>query len=349
MKKKVLTIISSALVVCLLFAMSITLIGCAKPSETPVPETNLEQNTKTDVSTENQTFTDLNAPAVRLTMSPYAMNRATNTVSRTLTATVLPVDAPDKSVDWTIEWCVPVFEGADISDYLTVTPESDGALSATVTAFQGFEGGSAYVTCTTRIGGYSAQCLITYDGAPESLVFVINGTDYNSTSTFVATAGQTYNVELDLRNTLGAVGSKYGNYEIKQVSMQGRFVAEKRDITNGTVTKREDVTIDLAEGKIGILAFTTSEFMNITLEGNILKIQALRSESSFMLPRVPVRTGTQYVYKEPYYDPRGGGVADDCRLYVLVEDTVSGKQSMLYVDIQSTVTGVTLSDSIFAF
>lgn len=349
MKKKVLTIISSALVVCLLFAMSITLIGCAKPSDTPVPETNLEQNTKTDVSTENQTFTDLNAPAVRLAMSPYAMNRATNTVSRTLTATVLPVDAPDKSVDWTIEWCVPVFEGADISDYLTVTPESDGALSATVTAFQGFEGGSAYVTCTTRIGGYSAQCLITYDGAPESLVFVINGTDYNTSSMASLTAGQSYDIELALRNTLGAVGSKYGNYELKDIRMQGRFVAEKREIVNGTVTSREEVTIDLESGKAGDFTISTNEFMTVALNGNILSINVLRSESSFMYPRAAVRTGTQFVYKAPYYDPRGGGVPDNCRLSVLVEDTVSGKQSMLYVDIQSTVNSISLSESTFAF
>ena len=347
MSKKLITIISSALVLCLTFALTFSLVGCSKPTETPNTE-NVQQNPE-PIEPIEPIEPVYEVPGVRLAMSPYAMNRATNTVSRTLTATVSPVDAPDKSVDWTIEWCVPVYEGADISDYLTVEPESDGSLTATVTAYQGFEGGSAYVTCTTRVGGYTAQCLITYDGAPESLVFVINGNDYNSTTTFRATAGQTYNVELDLRNTLGAVGSKYGNYEIKQISMQGRFVAEKRDITNGTVTKREDVTIDLAEGKIGSLNFTTSEFMNVTLEGNILKIQALRSESSFMLPRAAVRTGTQYVYKAPYYDPRGGGVADDCRLYVLVEDTVSGKQAMLYVDIQSTVTGVSLDQAIFAF
>lgn len=46
-------------------------------------------------------------------------------VSKTITATVLPVDAPDKE---------------DVGDYLSVTPQSDGALTATVTAYKGFEG-----------------------------------------------------------------------------------------------------------------------------------------------------------------------------------------------------------------
>ena len=347
MSKKLITIISSALVLCLTFALTFSLVGCSKPTETPNTE-NVQENPE-PIEPIEPIEPVYEVPGVRLAMSPYAMNRATNTVSRTLTATVSPVDAPDKSVDWTIEWCVPVYEGADISDYLTVEPESDGSLTATVTAYQGFEGGSAYVTCTTRVGGYTAQCIVTYEGAPESLVFVHNGNDVMSSSMIDLTAGQTYNIELGLRNTLGAVGSKYGNYVLKQVRMQGRFVAEKREIVNGTVTSREDVTIDLESGLAGSFTISTEEFMKVTLTNNVLNINVLRSESSFMLPRAAVRTGTQYVYKAPYYDPRGGGIADNCRLYVLVEETVSGKQSLLYIDIQSTVNSVSLSESIFSF
>ncbi|UKI51953.1 MAG: hypothetical protein L6V79_07335 [Clostridium sp.] len=110
-------------------------------------------------------------------MSPSYAVAAVNgqqTVSKTITATVMPVDAPDKSVDWSIKWCTPI-EGKDISEYLTLTPESDGALTATITALKGFEGGSAYVTATTRVGGFTATCLIMYDGKPESLSFIHNG------------------------------------------------------------------------------------------------------------------------------------------------------------------------------
>ena len=347
MSKKLITIISSALVLCLTFALTFSLVGCSKPTKTPNTE-NVQENPE-PIEPIEPIEPVYEVPGVRLAMSPYAMNRATNTVSRTLTATVLPVDAPDKSVDWTIEWCVPVYEGADISDYLTVEPESDGSLTATVTAYQGFEGGSAYVTCTTRVGGYTAQCLITYDGAPESLVFVYNGNDVMGSSMINLTAGQTYNIELALRNTLGAVGSKYGNYVLKDVKMQGRFVAEKKDITNGTVTNREEVVIDLETGKAGNLTISTEEFMKVSLTNNILTLNVIRSESSFMLPRAAVRTGTQYVYKAPYYDPRGGGIADNCRLYVHVQDTVSGKESILYIDIQSTVNSLTLSDATLVF
>ena len=348
MKKKIVTIISVALAICMTFALSISLAFCDRSANTPGSETNLGQDGSANVGDENQGVIGGETHAVKLAMSAYTMNRETKTVSRTLTATVLPEDAPDRSVDWTLEWCVPVYDGADISDYLTIEPEYDGALSATVTAYQGFEGGSAYVTCTTRVGGYSAQCLITYDGAPESLVFVLDGTDYGNTSKVTLTAGQNYDIELDLRNTLGAVGGKYGSFEIEAIKIQGRFVAEKREIVNGTVKSRTEVTVDLETGKVGDVSIPYTEFMTVTLNENILKVNALRSESSFMLPRAAVRTGTQYYYKAPYQDPRASS-PDNCMLYVLVKEVVSGKTSLLYIDIQSTVTSIGLSETSFAF
>ena len=83
----------------------------------------IEQPAETPTDNENHGL-------VSLRMSPsYAVAAANGqqTVSKTITATVMPVDAPDKSVDWSIKWCTPI-EGKDISEYLTLTPESDGYL-----------------------------------------------------------------------------------------------------------------------------------------------------------------------------------------------------------------------------
>ena len=177
----------------------------------------IEQPAETPTDNENHGL-------VSLRMSPsYAVAAANGqqTVSKKITATVMPVDAPDKSVDWSIKWCTPI-EGKDISEYLTLTPESDGALTATITALKGFEGGSAYVTATTRVGGFTATCLIMYDGKPESLSFIHNGKEITNTGTVNLTAGTTNEITLNLKNTLGAVGSKYGNFEIVKVKGQGR-------------------------------------------------------------------------------------------------------------------------------
>ena len=92
------------------------------------------------------------------------------TVSKTLTATVLPADAPNKAVDWSIAWADGDSRASEnISDYITVTPASDGALTATVTCKKSFRGSVAYVKVVTREGKFEATSMITFDGIPSSL------------------------------------------------------------------------------------------------------------------------------------------------------------------------------------
>lgn len=91
----------------------------------------------------------------------------------TLTATVLPADAANKAVDWTIafknassEWA----SGKTVTEYATVTPSADGALTATVENIAAFgeqitvkatsrDNAEAYATCTVeylqRTTGYT--------------------------------------------------------------------------------------------------------------------------------------------------------------------------------------------------
>ena len=69
-----------------------------------------------------------------------------------LTATITPANATNKAVDWTIafvnaesEWAT----GKTVTDYVTVTPTSDGALTANVECLQAF-GEQVRVTVTSR-------------------------------------------------------------------------------------------------------------------------------------------------------------------------------------------------------
>lgn len=288
-------------------------------------------------------------PNIRLAASEVE-TYANGTVSKTLTATVLPENAVDKTCDWAIEWVIPVTEGADLSEYLTVTPQSDGSNVATVTAYQGFEGGKARVTVTTRVGKFTAECYIVYDGAPKYLYFVKDGVNYGSLNEIELDAGASYVFDLQLDNDLGAVGSKYtGNYEIYAYGMSGRFTSEKKEILNGTVTSTEEYVVNLENKKAGDLTFDHTYFFNASLEGNKLTINVIRSEKSFLLPLAPVRTGTQYSYKGTYTDPRSGGVPDDCEWYIGVKDTVSGQEELLYFDIICTVESVALSNTSISF
>ena len=83
----------------------------------------------------------------------------------TLTATVEPDYAGEKEFDWSIKfqnasssWA----NGKTVTNYVTVTPTSDGADTATVECKQAF-GEKIIVTCTSRdYAGLSATCTVDY-------------------------------------------------------------------------------------------------------------------------------------------------------------------------------------------
>ena len=83
----------------------------------------------------------------------------------TLTATVEPNYSGEKEFDWSIKfqnasssWA----NGKTVTDYVTLTPTSDGANTATVECKQAF-GEKIIVTCTSRdYAGLSATCTVDY-------------------------------------------------------------------------------------------------------------------------------------------------------------------------------------------
>ena len=69
-----------------------------------------------------------------------------------LTATITPANATNQEVDWAVVWVNPSSSwasGKTVTDYVTVTPTSDGALTANVECLQAF-GEQVKVTCTSR-------------------------------------------------------------------------------------------------------------------------------------------------------------------------------------------------------
>ena len=83
----------------------------------------------------------------------------------TLTATVLPEKASNKAVDWAVSFVNPSSTwatGKTVTDYVTVTPTADGALTANVECLQAF-GEQIKVTVTSRNNAEAtATCLVDY-------------------------------------------------------------------------------------------------------------------------------------------------------------------------------------------
>ena len=92
--------------------------------------------------------------ASKLSSAEYAENgvSAIAESAYTLTATITPSDAGNKAVDWTVAfkngsstWAT----GKTVTDYVTVTPTSEGSLTARVECKAAF-GSQIVVTVTSR-------------------------------------------------------------------------------------------------------------------------------------------------------------------------------------------------------
>ena len=184
---------------------------------------------------------------------------ASTSYTKTLTATVLPSDAQDKSVDWSYAW-----EDSSITDdvttYLSVVPSEDGSTTATVTCLKGFLNRKIIITVTTRVGGFSATCVVKYLGVPETLTIDKSAysTAYDSTVSKDLTqiySNSTYDIPLVLSNAMNSVGSGYGSYKIT-LTAPGTILVNNKVVTNstGAVTNNtEEYTFSIQENSDGSL------------------------------------------------------------------------------------------------
>ena len=105
--------------------------------------------------------------SAKIMPTEYAANgvSALADTAYTLTATVEPNYEGEKTFDWSVKfqsdsssWA----SGKTVTDYVTLTPTSDGANTATVECKQAF-GEKIIVTCTSRdYAGLSATCTVDY-------------------------------------------------------------------------------------------------------------------------------------------------------------------------------------------
>ena len=311
---------------------------------------------------EKMTFT---AAGSGIPLAQFGEPEGTTSTARAevrIEAYVVPENANNREVDFSVAWDEGAQRSAEpVTDYVTVTPESDGSRIATVSCKKAFGDDTIVITVTTRDGGFTATCTVTFEGTPNSLKFVYDDREYSSTEEITVQANAEYSVKLQLVGEFGEAGEKFGDFEVVSVTMQGKFNAKRRGINNGATLYEDTIVIDLEDpyyysyditsgGNESKVTFTASQFMECSIEGDTLTINALRSETSFSYPSMPPRTGTRVTYESPYYDPRGGGEPSDCRMCVLVKDKVSGVEGLIYIDIEGTaVSGVSLSETELEF
>ena len=191
-------------------------------------------NKPAEVKPDSQTEANANAtddnPMVLLSMGQATVQAAPEIggtvsvtesayVSQTVTATITPSTVVDKYVTWSIAWAADApLKNSNISDYIKITDESQGNLTATVNCYKAFKGSKAVLTCTTRQGNKTATIDVVYEGVPSSMT--INSpsgvTKYNlgKDSVDLLYVESTYSLNLAMDNIFHSVGSNFNDFTV---------------------------------------------------------------------------------------------------------------------------------------
>ena len=202
-KYKVKTLLASALIAGM--AGTFCLSGCGKISAATISVTQEQDQTE---QAKPVKIAKLSMASTIISSHAGSVN-ANQTVSKKIQAIIEPSTAKNASVDWSVEWGEK--QNGEVTDYLTVTPDADGSLSATVTCKQPFTG-EIVVVCVTRQGGYVATCTVTYAGQPTDITLAGEVSETDGAYRFGI--GNTYEYAIEMSNPFGAVGEKFNNVTV---------------------------------------------------------------------------------------------------------------------------------------
>lgn len=269
---------------------------------------------------------------------------ANGSVSKTLTAYVYPEDAKNKAVDWTIEW-LDTEETKDISDYLTLVPDSDGSATAQLTCLQAFDG-EALVTVTSREGAFFDTCQVLFVGNPTTLsVDCDNLTEKTGSfgTYYEIGAGNSYTFDITPDNVFGTVGAEC-NYTF-EVKGHGSFKTQTQyyyTVNDGkTWEEGTEQTVNIAD--VTTVSKYEPSVFDWSVSGNKLTVNVNCTLENYYTSSV--RNGNMITYENRFRE-----YTDDNWYYeVIVTETNSGVSTSFKVRPVKTVTNVVLADDIVTF
>lgn len=284
-------------------------------------------------------------------MSGATVASENGSVSKTLTAVVLPDDAPNKAVDWTIKWSDDApLKGKNISEYITVTPASDGALTATVTAHKSFRGSTAVITVTTREGQYTASTAVTYDGIPSSLSLNTTGFSKNSGVNgfqYIVPVKGTSSIAVSLSNVFGDVGEDfYKNIKLEVKGVGEIIVQDYRSAAGDSswIGNESTLTLDSIKDSIFSTSYDTTS--------KSLKISPKKTVESYYKSVTGGPSGAITYGKFKSYKANSAGsagVTPYFKILVRYGDATDGVIAEFMYSIVSTVNSVALSETVITF
>lgn len=297
-----------------------------------------------------------NSEHVALAMSAAVTAADGYTKSVTLTATVMPEDAPDKSVDWSIAWNeAPTYGSNPVTDYVTVTPQSDGSNVATVTCLKPFALDTIIITCTTRVGGFTATAQVSYAGFPTELGFTTSSmtgkvdSGWGGITVYEAQCGNTYSIPITLDNGFHAIGEDFVPSYTIEVTAKGdvkyRTISTTYNRNGGVVSSTsEDKTQAYDSDIIGAAAYGSKNLGNafedtISVELSEGQLKIVPKAALSALSYTDTRTSTHYIRSTDFQPADASKVP---YVEIKVTETKTGISQTIAVRVIATVNSIEL-------
>ena len=119
--------------------------------------------------TEEKVYAMPKSLAFRASTMAAAM-RAGQTVDVKIQASVSPYNATHPEVDFSVAWGnAPTHGSEPVTDYVTVRQDGDGSPKATISCKKSFDDDKIIVTVTTRDGGFTDSCTVTFIGIADDI------------------------------------------------------------------------------------------------------------------------------------------------------------------------------------
>lgn len=282
-------------------------------------------------------------------------------------AYVRPDDAVNKEVDFSVAWGnAPTHGSEDVSDYLTVTPDSDGSTMATVSCKKSFGDDTIVITVTTREGGYTATCTVTFTGIASGIEITSSTATKKSTSArgtyYELATGKTYTFDIGLTNAFDDVT---GDLSVTGIGGSGSLYFGEMRIEGGAFTRFTNMQ------KKDISSLADKFITSATVSGGKLVVTTSKTliTNYYSSHEADTLTGVDYYYDRYVYQDDGSGLVsgvqtsdnyeakaaenvaalESCYFTVTVKDNISGLTETVRLWVVSSVSGVSLSPTELEF
>lgn len=211
----------------------------------------------------NEMASDESNPLPAAMVFSSALNLAGEATSVTVTATLNPSTVRDelKAVDWSVSWknsSSSWASGKSVTDYVTVTPTSDGSATATVACSQAF-GEQIILTCTSRyFTDVKATATVDYRANVTGFSAVLN----YSPRIGLGDSSDEFDVVIDSNNDTVYLGVP----KIGYVRNGSKLIDSW-----GTLWALEDTNLSHSTGTVGVLDEVTALKLEVKLDPNFIQ------------------------------------------------------------------------------